>query len=128
GTSRRTGGPRVWPTTPPTADRSQHRLAPLVTAVIGIGAVVAAAALAWLTGLVGEPPARPSWPALAGYLALLTASDLLSVRARLRSTTQGVTWPAEVILVGLATLPVPWVALAAVVGVLIAQRRPRVRV
>ncbi len=114
----------MWPTTPP--DRAPRRLAPLVATVTGLGAVAAAGSVAWLAGLFTPPPATPSWPALAAYLAVLTASDVLSVRVRIRSTIQGVDWTDAVMLVGLATLPVPWVVLAAGVAVLIAKSVRRV--
>lgn len=114
----------MWPTTPP--DRALRHLAPLVGSVIGLGTVAAAVAVTWLAGLVGEPPAAPAWPAVVVYLALLATSDLLSVRVRIRSTIQSVSWTDAVILVGLAILPVPWVVLAAGAATLVAKPLRRV--
>lgn len=97
-------------------DKPDRRLNALVRLVLLLGLVTVALSVAWIAGFFGAPAGRPPLPWLVAYVALVALAIRLSVTVRIRSTSFTVAWTDAVILVGLALMPAPWVALATTVG------------
>lgn len=108
-------------------DKTDQRLRLLVGLIVSLGIAVLAAATAAVTGGLRGGGPTPHWTAVAVLVALVAVGDLLLVVVRIRSTRHGMAWADAAVLAGLATMPVPWVVLATVAGVTVAEalrRRP----
>ncbi|GAA2680145.1 putative bifunctional diguanylate cyclase/phosphodiesterase [Actinoplanes palleronii] len=95
-------------------DATDRRLRLLIGLVVVLGL---GASAWWISYLHHHPAPTPSIAVLTLLCLTVAAAYRFRVSVRVRSSVDGLAWAEMPVLVGLALVPTPWVALCAAIGV-----------
>jgi hypothetical protein len=106
------------PETSSNDDATDRRLRLLIGLVVVVGFGVS---VAWISYAHRHPEPVPPLPVLVLLTLTVALAYRFRVNVRVRSSGDGLAWAEMPVIVGLALLPTPWVALCAAAGVAIVR-------